>query len=344
MFQFISRKQFSLLTLVFVLAFAGFYACGKKDVLRAKEIPEAVKSYVYAYSSGVISKTDPVRVRFAGAAIAQDKIGSEADDILTFEPSIGGTATWEDDHTVRFDPEDDGWESGTPYIAKVALSEVFDNLPEEAKSFEFDFMVREQSLSVEVFGLEAQDATDLKQQVLTGAVYVTDDAKAEDLEKVLTATQQGKALPITWEHDPDGMTHNFTVGQIVRGTSASEVTIAWNAKPLGLKTKDETKVTIPALGDFTVMSARVVQADNQYVVLHFSDPLLPTQDLNGLIGFKGEPKVAGDSYYYENAGNITLNFTIDGNKIMVYPSQRLAGEIGFEVRPRTWNCQCRLWR
>ncbi len=337
MFQIISRKQFSILSFLIVLAFAGFYACGKKDVLRAKEIPEAVKSYVYAYTSGVISKADPVRIRFAGAAVAADKVGTEANGVLKFEPSASGDAVWEDDHTLRFDPED-GWKSGTAYIAKVALSDVFDNLPEEARGFEFDFLVREQSLSVEAYGIEAEDASDLKRQLLKGAVTVTDRvAKNEDLEKILKATQGGKALPIVWEHSEDGLTHDFTVGEIVRGTGASEVKLTWDADDLDIDAEGDTKVTIPALGDFSVMSARVVEAENQYVVLHFSDPLLASQDLNGLIGFKGEPKVAGDSYYYENSGNINLNFTVDGNRIFVYPSQRLAGQIGIEVRPGVKN-------
>lgn len=335
MFQ-IFRKHFPILLLLSFLTVVGFMACGKKDVLRAKEIPESVKSYIYAYTSGVISKADPVRVRFAGAAVTADKVGTDADNVLDFSPSVSGNAIWEDDHTVRFDPED-GWESGTSYIAKVSLSKVFDNLPEDAKSFEFDFLVREQNLNVEVYGIEAEDASDLKSQVLKGAVFITDNAKAEDLEKVLSATQGDKELPITWEHDNTGLTHNFTIGQIVRGTGASEVKVAWNGKPIGLKTKEETKVTIPALGDFSVMSARVVQADNQYVVLHFSDPLLPNQDLNGLIGIKGEAKVANDYDYYAEPVNTTLNYTVDGNKIFVYPSQRLAGKITFEVRPGIKN-------
>ncbi len=337
MFQIISRKQSFTILFLALVSFAGFYACGKKDALRAKEIPEAVKSYVYAYTSGVISKADPVRIRFAGAAVAADKVGTEANGVLKFEPSASGEAIWEDDHTIRFDPKD-GWESGTAYIAKVSLSDVFDNLPEEARGFEFDFLVREQNLSVEAYGIEAEDASDLKRQLLKGAVTLTDRvAKNEDLEKILKATQSGKALPVVWEHSEDGLTHDFTVGEIVRGTSASEVKLAWDADDLDIDAEGETKVVIPALGDFTVMSARVVEADNQYVVLHFSDPLLASQDLNGLIGFKGEPKVAGDSYYYENTGNITLNFTVDGNKIFVYPSQRLAGQIGFEVRPGVKN-------
>ncbi|MBI5916860.1 MAG: hypothetical protein HY842_15915 [Bacteroidetes bacterium] len=329
------RKQLPFFILVALLGSIGFSACGKKQIARAKEIPEAVKSYVYAYTAGIISSTDPVRIRFAGAAVTEDKIGEDADDVLSFTPSVSGTAIWEDDHTVRFEPED-GWESGTAYIAKVLLTEVFDNLPKEAESFEFDFLVREQSLSAEVFGIEAEDQGDLTKQQLKGALYTNDVAAVENLEKTLSVRQGGKDLPLLWEHNADGLTHFFTATGIVRGEKASEVQVAWNGKSIDLKTKGDQTVTVPSLDDFAVMSARVVEQENQYAVLQFSDPLLPTQDLNGLIGLRAGGEVAQEDYY-EEPGTISLNFTIDGNKVFVYPSRRLAGDQTIEVRPGVRN-------
>ena len=323
--------SFALLTIF------GLIACGKKEVVRAKEIPDAVKSYVYAYTTGVISKNDPVRVRFAGAAVSEDKIGQEADDVLDFTPSTSGAAIWEDDHTVRFESKN-GWESGASYIAKVSLDEVFDNLPKEAKSFEFDFLVREQSLSAEVFGIEAEDPNDLTKQQLKGTIATNDAAQAGDLEKTLTVTQSGKELPLLWDHDARGLNHFFTATGIVRGEKPANVEVSWNGKPIGVKVKDKRTVEIPSLSDFSVMTARVVSEENQYVVLHFSDPLMPSQDLNGLIALRGGGQAAQDDEYYDDGSQpISLNFTVDGNKIFVYPSRRLAGEQTIEVRPGIRN-------
>ena len=330
------RKQLPVYILFALMSSLFFAACGKKDIARAKEIPESVKNYVYAYTTGVISKNDPVRIRFAGAAVSEDKIGQQAGDVLDFSPSTNGTAIWEDDHTVRFEPKN-GWESGASYIATVSLDEVFDNLPKEAKSFEFDFLVREQSLSAQVYGIEAEDPNDLTKQQLKGAVATNDAAQAEDLEKTLTVTQNGKELPLTWDHDATGLNHYFTATGIVRGEKATSVEVNWNGKPVGVKVKDSKKVEIPSLGDFTVMSARVVSEENQYVVLHFSDPLLPSQDINGLIGLRGGGKAAQDDEYYYDPQPINLNFTVDGNKVFVYPSRRLAGEQTLEVRPGIRN-------
>jgi hypothetical protein len=312
-------------------------SCKKKEMNRATEIPEAVKSYVYAYTAGVISKNSPVRVQFAGAAVTADMVGKEAGGIIDFTPGISGSAVWETDHTLRFDPKE-SWESGTGYLAKVSLNKVFDNLPKEAGSFEFNFLVREQGLALEVFGISAPDPNDLSKQDLTGSLRTNDVAENEALEKVLTVSQGGKTLSLEWTHDSDGLGHRFTASGVARGNKASIVKVSWNGKAVGVDAKDEREVEVPALGDFTITSARVVEEGSQYVVLNFSDPLLASQDLSGLIAFKNPSAPSGYNFDYDTyQQNLLLNFTIDGNNVLVYPSRRLTGSQQLEIRPGIRN-------
>ena len=331
----ISRKL-NLVPLLFLLPILfTINACKKKEPIRAKENTEAVKSYVYAYTAGVISKNEPVRVRFSSAVASEDLIGKEADSgILYFTPSARGTAYWEDDHTVRFEPKN-GWKSGEAYVGQVDLSEVFNNLPKEAQSFEFDFLVRGQGLTVEVSNIQAYDDSDLSKQSLIGHVFTNDEANADDVEGILTVKQGGKKLPITWVHSEDGKDHEFTISDIHRGNEASEVVLSWDGDDIGVDKQDNMTVTIPALGDFSVTTARVMQGDNLYVELQFSDPLDPSQDLNGLIAVRSS---SGENFDFNNQ-NVRLNFTIDGNKVLAYPQRRLAGEQTFEVRPGIRNTE-----
>ncbi len=316
--------------LLILLLSLSFSACDKKAPVRAKEIPEAVKSYVYAYTSGILSKNDAVRVRFAGVAVGEEMIGEEADDdILEFQPSASGSAIWEDDHTVLFTPKK-GWKSGTAYIAKVDLGEVFDNLPDEAKNFEFDFLVRGQGLTVEVKGIESADADDLTKQLLKGVLYTNDGADVEDVEDILTVKQGRRELPISWQHNGDATQHGFTVSEILRGAETSALTVSWDGDEIDVDDEGQLEVKVPALGDFTVMSAKAVDGENQYVELHFSDPLLPAQDLNGLIAVQNKKL---------DDGGTTFNFTIDGNTVLAYPQRRLAGEQTIEVRTGIRNIE-----
>ena len=322
------RRKLKFLPLLFLLPiFFTINACKKKEPARAQQIPEAVKSYVYAYTAGVISKNDPVRVRFSGAVATAEMIGEEAnDDILGFQPSAKGTAFWEDDHTLRFEPKN-GWEASTAYIGKVDLGEVFTNLPEDARHFEFDFLVRGQSLTVEVVSVESEGG-DLAKQVLTGDLFTTDAADSDDVQDVLTVRQEGNSLPVEWTHSDDGTVHRFLVRDIQRGNDETEVVIDWNGKHIGVQSSDQIKVKVPALGDFSVAAARVVNGENQFVEFQFSDPLRPVQDLNGLIAVRNTG---------EGGNDVNLNFTIDGNRVLVYPQSRLAGMQTFESTP--WHTE-----
>ena len=140
----------------------------------------------------------------------------------------------------------------------------------------------------------------------------SDRADDKNVEAVLSAKQRGNTLKINWIHAPDGQHHAFRVKEILRGDAASTVALAWSGSSLGVSNKGTSEVVIPAVGVFTAMSVRLVQDAEQYIKINFSDPLSTTGDLNGLI------KIA-------NSGQ-TLRTAVDGNSVLVYPSERITGE------------------
>jgi len=91
----------TFLSLIFALSFS---ACKREQ--RADAIPESLSSYVYGFTSGVISKASPIRVRFASAMVDSSNVGTAVKSgVIAFEPAISGQATWEDDRTLLFEPE-----------------------------------------------------------------------------------------------------------------------------------------------------------------------------------------------------------------------------------------------
>ncbi len=329
----LSNTTLFVFAVLFVLAIPS---C-KKGITRAKAIPDSVKSYVYAYTTGVISKNSPIKIRFAGTAVNSEKVGSEAGSILSFKPSISGTAIWEDDHTLRFEPKN-AWDSGTSYVAEVALDKVFNNLPPDAESFEFDFLIKEQNLAVEVYGLAAEDMADYSKQNLVGVLTTNDAADEEAIQSLLSAKQKGKSLNVEWEHDATANRHYFTVAGVDRDDKTSEVEIAWNGNDIGVEQKDKTSFTVPSKDEFVITSARVEDGDNQQIVLHFSDPLSNTQNLSGLLDItKTSPSTDEYGYYNEPPVTNNLNFVVEGNSIIIYPGQRLTGTVTVEARPGIRN-------
>lgn len=310
------------LPLYFFIIIIGLSSCQKDR--KAAPMPDEVRTYVYAYTSGVISKVSPVKVQFT-QAIEGAATGEEAPDgLIRFSPEIAGTVSWENDRTLRFDPEEPML-SGTAYIATVQLKKIIPEVPSVAKSFEFDFQTRGQFIELRVDGLYAAAPDNLSEQQLQGRLYTADYATPSEVQKVLEATQEGRTLDITWSHSSDQQQHLFTVTGINRKENAASVRLRWNGSPIAAEQQGERTVEVPALGDFRVTDTRVAQEQTPYLVAHFSDPLQSTQELEGLVRIQG----------YEGS----MRYLVDGQELRIYPTQRITGELKIVFDPGIRNIQ-----
>ena len=294
---------------------------------RAQPMPESIGAYIDGFTSGIISKASPIRVRFASIVASPEEVGAEVKNkIIDFTPSIAGKAVWEDEQSIRFDP-DQPLTSGTAYVARVNLKKLFSNIPAEAEQFEFDFHTRNQYYDITVLGLYPPDVNNLAKQELRGQITTADVATPEEVEPILTATQKGKSLEISWIHSGDQLTHDFVVSNVARTEEATKVTLKWTGKSLGVDLKGEKEIEVPSLSDFKVTDAQAFQNPEQYIHLHFSDPILASQDLNGLVSLSDYD---GD-----------LRFTIDGPEVRIYPARRLTGDVLVTVSTGIMNSQKR---
>ncbi|MFK8101385.1 MAG: alpha-2-macroglobulin [Saprospiraceae bacterium] len=280
-----------------------------------------INNYVYAYTSGVISNAAPVRVRFVSAVVDKSKIGAVTkSDLIWFTPKIDGTAIWEDDRTILFTPT----ESLAPnqnYVGNVSLQSLFEGVEEEVKVFEFDFRTKELFFEVTTEGMQTVNK-DTKEQELSGKVFISDAVAAENVEALLVAEYNGKAMPIRWNH-ANTLNHQFTIPGIQRNKEDTDLVLTWKGSPIGVKENGTQAVSIPAIGNFKVMNARVVQHQDQYFVLQFSDPLSQAQNFTGLVRIKD----------YDGK----LKFTVDGNQLRVYPSKRISGSRTVNLYPGILN-------
>ena len=85
----------------------------------------------------------------------------------------------------------------------------------------------------------------------------------------------------------------------------------WNGSSIGDDKKGQEEVELSALDVFKVVDVRVVQQPEQYLLVRFSDPLSPDQNMQGLVTID---KIDGLRYQLEN------------NELKVYVPSRLAGE------------------
>lgn len=286
-----------------------FFSCGK--TVKNEAFYQDLSQYIYAYTNGTIGRSEPVRVRFVNAAVSADQVGKPVDPAaFSISPDVTGAAVWEDDRTMLLQPETP-MKYGQQYHCKVGVGAIYKEAPATVRSFEFDFRIRELNFDVVVDGIQTPDPANLKAQQVTGTIRSNDPVGQEELEKMLTATQNGKALTISWNHTEGNKLHTFTANGVERTMNRSAVDLTWNGESLGVKQTGNARVNVPALDEFEVVSVRVVQSENQYLLINFSDPISSSQTLNGLVrveGFGG-----------------TFNFSSDGNFLRVYPSDRLIG-------------------
>jgi alpha-2-macroglobulin len=304
------RKQIVYALLAAAAAAGLFLLLRSQKIVKNEAYYEAVSKYVYAFSSGSISRSDAVRVRFVNAAVAQEQVGKDVPaNVFSTDPKIEGKVVWEDDRTIKLTPNQ-ALTPGKRYIATVDLRKIYADAPSLARRFEFDFNVRELAYDVVTDGISA-DPNNPQQQRVTGRVRINEACDAAQVEKMFAAKQGNKALLVSWQHSQDGLAHEWTVAGVERSNAPSSVQLAWSGKPIGVAKSMAQAQAVPPFGEFSLLSAKAVQVEEQYILLNFSDPIAAAQDLNGLIRIEN---FAGK-----------LRYVTDGNFVRVYPSERIAG-------------------
>lgn len=293
-----------------------------KGDLAAQPVNPAFGEHISGYTAGMVSAAASIRVVLAQNAVDSVAVGQEAvAKLFDFSPSIPGKAFWTDLRTIEFRP-DNRLTSGQLYHVEFLLSRLVQNLPADLKTFQFNIQVIRQNYEVDIQNIRPVVKTDLTRQQIEGVLTTADVADGTAVEQMLTATQSGQKLPLTWSHTDEGRVHNFVVSNVARGEQALEVVLEVEGKRIGADRVQTKVVEIPALADFKVTNVRVEQGSSQHVVVQFSDPLNEAQNLEGLIQLG-------------NAGS--LDFEIENNQVRVFPAVRQKGTLNLTVAPGIRN-------
>ena len=226
------------------------------------------------------------------------------EDVFEFEPKVKGSAYWTSSQSIEFKAAD-AFESGTHYKATFHLHKL-QEVPKEFSQLSFGFNIITQNLFVTFDGIGNTNTE--TNQTLNGTIRTSDDANNQALVKCLTASQNGKALDIEWQHPATGKTHTFKVKNVARKEKESFVTLSWKGQPIGAKVQDEMEIRIPPLGEFTLVQVKTISSPGVYFSIQFSDKLDKNQNLSGLVYLK-----SGKS----------LRLSIHDNEIKAYPTQDL---------------------
>ncbi|MCX6244818.1 MAG: MG2 domain-containing protein [Bacteroidetes bacterium] len=286
----------------------------------------AFKQYIQAYTAGVVSTHATIKIRLNSDFVDSVMFNAPVEEkLFDFSPNVKGKAFWIDSRTIEFRP-DEPLPPKEFYDAEFYITKLL-KVPDSLKTFEFQFQTLQQDFEVDVTNHKAYKNTDLTREKLYGTVYTADVADDKKVEKILKATQDGKALPITWTKAEKKQGYTFQVDSVIHGHEKSYIKLEWSGTEIGADTKGELNVEIPPLGEFKFLEAEVVQFDEQYIVARFSDPLKEDQNLAGLIRL---------------GKNMDLRYSIEDNELKIYPPEIPSGQLTLTIEPSLKNSQGKL--
>jgi uncharacterized protein YfaS (alpha-2-macroglobulin family) len=302
------------MTVLYRIAIVAFllslFSC-QQQTPQPPTIDPGFTSYIAAFTAGHLSRQDGIRIRLAEAFPDQVNMSEPIDGkLFEISPSVKGSAYWIDQQTIEFRPDED-MKSGTTYKVDFALEKILD-VPGNLKTFSFEFQTIVQNFKVSLESQQTYEPGNLQWLQFTGTLKTADFLEETGLTELLTASQDGQSLNISWDPDPDGREHRFRIDSVQRKETEGKLQIAWNGKSIGVQYKGDMEVVLPALGEFTLMEVSVVQKPEQYILLRFSDPLQEKQYLNGLITLDN---------------GTDLSFIVENNDIRAYPSVRQSGHL-----------------
>ena len=289
---------------------------------RAKAaVDPAFSKYIESYTTGIISKESPVRIRLAGD-VKTTHVQNEAlaDDIFDFSPSIKGKAYWVDARTIEFRP-DGKLDPDQAYTADFKLKKITD-VPSHFEDFKFGFQTIKPDFTVTFTGLQTETNTSTDKMKLGGIIQTADNEDPASIEKIISVSFPS-ATSISWQHNSIAKTHQFTVTQLTRENDrVNPLTVTWDGSSLNVDKRGSEEFAVPAIGDFKVLDIRAVQDQDQYVLVQFSDAIKVGQELNGLIGITNVNDAA---------------YTIDGSTVKVYAPAMLDGNYSVFVNEGVEN-------
>lgn len=281
-------------------------SCGEKEADADHWTPD-LEQHVVGYTSGVISAEDPIVVQLSQDIGLNVVAGTQAsEDLFEFTPAVNGKAVWKSENTLAFLP-DARFSAGTPYKVRFSLGKLVDVKP-ELRVFAFDFMTINQNFDLNGYQLEGHSGRSLEWNRLEGTLTSNDVSSIDEVSERLSI-QGVDQNRLQWSCPGDRHIWNFRVDSIQRTSKPQTLIMTSDGEPF-------SELVIPALNDFSLLSAQVSQLPDQKVTLTFSSPILERQSLIGFFQIDGED---------------IEDVLVDGSTVVCRPSEPINGEVEFRI-------------
>ncbi len=311
------------------LVFVIISSCGSKDnrsFLHSKRSERAVpvsipidkgfSEYITGYTSGVIPVNSAIEIRFTPEFAA--KADKSATGLFVFDPAIKGKTEWKDETTLVFTPAKI-LDQGKSYTGGFNLYKL-SGVQERLRVFPLNLQTIRKDFHVSTGDLECDLSAGNSYQ-LHGEIITSDYVDNREAEGYFRARLGKKNPAITWDHT-ENLIHKFTITGIDRTAEAQELNLTWDGTSTGVNQKGSALFRIPPTGEFSVVDIIALPAESQKIDIVFSDPLDPSQELDGLVFFSPA---------------VEMTFTINSNIISIFPANLINGTVTLNIETPVRN-------
>lgn len=302
----------NILAILSVLLLATSYSsCSRFS--RSKGQSTEFATFIKAYTGGIISDKSTIRIELASDIQDATPGADLKDGILTFTPSVKGTTRWVSSNMIEFIPGSGALKPGQSYTGKLRLDKIQKVGDRKFNKFSFKFLVaiKEAVLSLDEITITA--ASPDKASV-EGTISLTEELPLEKVQAMLEYDYTDRSAEANVTAGTDPRTFHFEIINLPRDTKDRQLKIRLKPGDTGFVTDSRLEIAIPAMNDFKVLNAEMVQTDDPYIDIYFTEALEDVDDNSGLFTLDG----VGRSYiqaenahvrvFYENPqdGPVTL--------------------------------------
>lgn len=287
-----------------LIIFALFLTFSCKDSSSDKDADYAIlfKDYILFKTENGHSVVDPIHIGLA-QPLDQFEINQEISlDYLKISPKTSGKLYVENSSLLRFVP-DSKLKPDTKYDLTLMLSKLYEDIDSKLKRFEFSFHTIKPDFKLNLLDLQSYSR---EIQYLSGSIESADVIERESLDGLVSVKQNGKNLKVKWDAATAEYSRwfSFTIDSIQRAADDTSIEIDWDGKQIGSDNKGKMDYEIAGYDNLKVVRAYSQMTPSSRLVLNFSDPLDPDQDLAGMVSIEDI-----DKGRYEVNGNILYVYT-----------------------------------
>ncbi|MCL1973682.1 MAG: MG2 domain-containing protein, partial [Bacteroidetes bacterium] len=286
-------KRLSFFTLIACLWAICISSCTQhpKDISPAPEFAACIN----AYTGGMITPASSISIELTRAQ-SSVQINSEVkESLFSFKPALKGKTYWINNYCIQFIPDEGALKPGQLYTADFKLGNIMETDP-SLKTFSFSFRVEKQSFTLTLEPCIITEAHPDRATV-PGTLRFSHPVSIEKATQMLSSNISN-VKPLLEATGTPGLFKILYEG-IPRQRAEQNFEVEANGKSAGIDKKETVQVWIPQSGAFYPLSVRPLPPSEKGLEVIFSEPLLPDQNLRGLI----TPSGGGSSYVFQTEDN-----------------------------------------